>query len=94
MRALIAIFGIVFNIAPVNYSFLDRRSHSTGSSLFVERELEEKKKKNRKKQKQYKNKKFKKRRDYRQKYIRFLGTKSKSHRHSNQKQLRRMYRNC
>lgn len=65
------------------------RSTSPGEQTVLERFIEKK----RQQERLYKNKKFKKRPKFRVKNYKYQGTKSQDHRYSNQRSLRRMFRN-
>lgn len=76
----------------VNLHLFNRRQRNVNVIAF-ELEYEDKKQKNKRRQRRYKNRKYKKRKKYREKQFNLKGTNSKDHRHSNQRGLRRMYRN-
>lgn len=59
----------------------------------IERTFENKKKKEKKVETTYDNRKWKKKKKYIEKNFKIKGTNPKDHRFSNQKRLRRMYRN-
>ncbi|PIK16395.1 hypothetical protein [Halobacteriovorax sp. JY17] len=91
------IFTIVI-IGALNYVLFDLkhsrrnfslRSSSTTSSITYE----DRKKKIKELQRKYKNRKFKKRKFYVRKDLKLKGSNPKAKRFTNQKALRRMYRN-
>jgi len=71
------------------------RKTRTGNHSFtgISLELTDRKEKQKRKARKYKNKKYQKRKKYRIKKYSLKGSKAKDHRYSNQKTLRRMFRN-
>ncbi len=83
----------------LSFFFLDlqkRRILITRKSVPISTtvELNRRKQKLRQRKRQYKNRKFKNRQFFKAKVLKLKGTHSKDNRISNQRKLRRMYRNC
>lgn len=93
MRSVSILTIFLFSYVLYDSSILRRYSSVTGSS-FIKLELNHQDEKNKKKEKRYKNRKYiKKTRFTNKRKYKFSGTGSKDSRYSNQRKLRRMYRN-
>ena len=93
MKNLTIVFVGFFSFVFVDLNLLRRTRSLKSTSLLLTNELTDNKKKNKQKKRHYPNKKYNKRRTYKSKTIKLKGTKPRDHRYSNQKKLRRMYRN-
>lgn len=95
MRKIVVRYCAVFLLA-FGRSLRELNLFNLLPSSKVERSLrsEKSKKAERKLQRNYRKGKYRKRRYFREKSYRLKGTKAKDSRYSNQKTLRRMYRNC
>jgi len=85
-------------VGLLSFYFLEfnqyRSTDQPSSSEVVELFWEKKKQKEKKKSRHYDNRKWKKKKRFKEKSISLKGTHSKDRRYSNQKLLRRMFRNC
>ena len=93
-KIIIGILSFYFYDPKANYR---QKSFNTFDSEIV-RTLENKKKsergQERRKEKTYENRKWKKKKNFREKTFAIKGVQSKDVRFTNQKMIRRMYRNC
>ncbi|GEM_PF-887623 len=85
-------------VGLLSFYFLEfnqfRSINQSSSPEVVELFWEKKKQKEKKKSRLYDNRKWKKKKRFKEKSISLKGTHAKDRRYSNQKLLRRMYRNC
>ncbi len=91
MRYFYALIWAFLCGSPVDL-YIQRRYSNIDSPVSIERLWEDQKRKRLKKK--YKNRKYMKRRPYRLKHYSIKGQHSKDSRYSNQRTLRRMYRNA
>ena len=93
MRSLVILFAGVFSFFYINLRLFRRTSRGDFSPAATSIEITDQKEKLKPKKRKYKNKKYKKKKDYQQKSYRLKGSYAKDKRYSNQRLLRRMYRN-
>lgn len=83
------VFGLSFFLFDLNLWRRNRFVFIGHSAMTREHEKEKK----RRTQRLYKNRKYKKRPVFRERFYKFRDSKARAHRFSNQQTLRRMYRN-
>jgi len=93
MRSLVILFAGLFSFFYIDLRLFRNTRVGNHSSTLISTELADRKEKQKRKARKYKNKKYQKRKKYRLKSYSLKGTKAKDHRYSNQKTLRRMFRN-
>lgn len=94
MRSIVILIAGLFSFSSINLRLFRKSSHSAQPTSFISTSLFEEREKLKKRLKKYKNRKYKKRQRYKPKHYKLAGTMAKDNRYSNQKRLRRMYRNC
>ena len=92
LMKLILLYG--FSLLYFDLGSLRRRRIELSSSISIGHEFSEEKRKRRRQEKRCLNKKYRPRNNYKKKSLKLQGTHAKDVRYSNQKMLRRMYRNC
>lgn len=93
MRSLVILLAGLFSFFYIDLRLLRKTRVGNNSSTVISVELADRKEKLKKKTRKYKNKKYQKKKKYREKSYSLKGAKAKDHRYSNQKTLRRMFRN-
>jgi hypothetical protein len=93
MKSLVIIITGLFSFFLFDTNLARRLRIHENSQQSFSREQSDKKEKLKKIQRKYKNPKYKKRKVYPQKRYKYYDVKPKDNRYSNQKTLRRMYRN-
>lgn len=91
MKKAVAIFALMFSYVLVDLNSTKLRSKNNTLKIIITDE--DRKNKLKRKRRKYKNKKYQKRARFRQKKYKFKGSVPKDKRFSNQRALRRMYRN-
>lgn len=94
MKRLFIAFAIAFSHTLIDLNLLNRRSKSTTFVITSERDLEDTKQKKHRNRRQYKSGKYTKLKMYAKRHFKFNDSRPKDHRYSDQKKLRRMYRNA
>lgn len=94
MRTLAILIAGVFSFFLIDLNlFKNTRTGINISNILMSLDIADHKVRRKRKTRKYKNKKYKRRKLYRVKHLRLRGTCAKDKRYSNQKSLRRMYRN-
>lgn len=93
MRSILILILMGLSPVMIDINLFRKRATRKGSNQNIEYEDSEKRQKLKKNIKRYKNKKFKRKKIYKKKHYKFKGSYAKDSRYSNQKSLRRMYRN-
>lgn len=94
MKSLVMLITGLFSFLLFDLNSLRRQRQKNNVSVVIELEYSDRKLKTKKTQRKYKNSKFKKRKEYRNRHFKYQETKPKDRRFSHQKSLRRMYRNA
>tara|TARA_Y100000748_G_scaffold225242_1_gene189728 strand:+ start:444 stop:716 length:273 start_codon:yes stop_codon:yes gene_type:complete len=84
----------LFSFFYVDLNLFRQRSPGNNNKVSISIEVNDQKEKLKRKRQNYKNKKYKKKIVYKKQHFALKGTHAKDKRFSNQKTLRRMYRNC
>lgn len=87
-----AIKNFIFLIMSSLY-IKNQKTFELGQDQVIERSFEETQRKEKRKQRLYQTRKWTKKKTYRQKNFSLKGTNSKDNRYSNQRKIRRMFRN-
>ncbi len=93
MRSFVILLAGIFSFVSFDLWLFRKRYLRYDSSNSISIELTDHREKRKKRKRKFKNTKYKKVIDYRQKSYQIKGTNSKDKRFSNQRLLRRMYRN-
>jgi hypothetical protein len=93
MKSLVIILTGLFSFFLFDPQINRRQRRGVTSTAFIEVSLFEQKERTKRIQRKYKNKKYKTRKLYPEKRFKYRHTRPKDSRFSNQKSLRRMYRN-
>jgi len=94
MKSFALVLTGIFSFIIIDLRLFRGRTKNFVSQDVASFELSDRKENLKRKQRKYQNKKYKKHQSFKQKVLKWKGTQSKSTRHSNQRALRRMYRNC
>ncbi|MBL7665170.1 MAG: hypothetical protein JNM93_08555 [Bacteriovoracaceae bacterium] len=93
MKHLMSIILMVFSFTLYDINLFRYARSYRLSQHAIQWALDDIRQKNRRQQKKYKNRKYQKAQNFQLKFYKLRGTRPKSHRYSNQKSLRRMFRN-
>ncbi len=93
MKSLVILLSGILSFFCVDLQLFRRGSRDIYFGESISIEISDQREKRKRKTRKYKNKKYKKTKKYSQKQYKFQGTKAKDLRYSNQRLLRRMYRN-
>lgn len=93
MKKLATLVATIFSFIYIDLNVIRKNRHINYVTTEISTTLTTKKKRLKQKQKRYNNSKYKQKKKYRQKFCKNYNSESKDHRYSNQRSIRRMYRN-